>query len=298
MLLSPALRYTCLIAATILPVGCADAPRISAVAFSLADTGLNIPESAVHDVAGNVYYVSNINGSPFGEDGKGFISRVSVDGTNLALKWIDGGREGVTLNAPKGMAVVGDLLYVADVSAVRKFDRRSGAPKGSIAVEGATFLNDLASGSDGTVYVTDTGLGPGFAGTGSDAIYAIAADDKVTTLVKGADLAKPNGLFVDGDRLLMVSWDGGALNVVADGKATAIARLPENQLDGIVKDGSGNFLISSWAGKCCYRVTPDGEISVAVPELEAPADIGWNSESNLLLLPWFNGARLDVLTVP
>ena len=49
-----------------------------------------------------------------GVDGNGFISRLRPDGTVLTLKWIDGNKEGVTLNAPKGMALHGDRLYVTE----------------------------------------------------------------------------------------------------------------------------------------------------------------------------------------
>ena len=54
----------------------------------------------------------------------------------------------------------GDTLFVSDVTGVRKFDRRTGAPRGFVPIPGATFLNDLTS--DGrSVYVSDTGLAMG-----------------------------------------------------------------------------------------------------------------------------------------
>lgn len=82
-------------------------------------TGFSTPESVVHDAVDDVYLVSNINGEPLAEDGNGFISRVTPDGEVEALRWIDGEADGVELNAPKGMAVLGDTLYVADIDCVR-----------------------------------------------------------------------------------------------------------------------------------------------------------------------------------
>src|SRR5207249_1999393 len=110
-------------------------------------------------------------------------------------------KPGVTLNAPKGLTIVGEDLYVADITVVRKFDRITGAPKGQIAIPGATFLNDLTN--DGTsVYVSDSGLKAGTGGafepTGTDAIWKITGDTP-EKIAGGEDLKRPNGLeFVDG----------------------------------------------------------------------------------------------------
>ena len=72
-----------------------------------------------------VYFVANINGSPLGKDGNGFISRLTRDGKVDSLKFIAGGRGGAVLNAPKGMAISGDTLWVADIDAARAFHKRS-----------------------------------------------------------------------------------------------------------------------------------------------------------------------------
>src|SRR5215831_227134 len=91
----------------------------------------NAPESVLYDPQADIYLVSNINGTPLAKDNNGFISRVSPDsGKVVQLKWIAGGANGVTLNAPKGMGIVGDTLFVADIDVVRMFNRTTGAPMG------------------------------------------------------------------------------------------------------------------------------------------------------------------------
>src|SRR5881296_227339 len=90
--------------------------------------GFLTPESVLHDTAQDVYFVSNINGSPTTKDNNGFISRVRPDGAVENLKFIEGGHGGVTLNAPKGLAIRGDTLWVADIDMVRSFDAKTGAP--------------------------------------------------------------------------------------------------------------------------------------------------------------------------
>jgi hypothetical protein len=259
--------------------------------------GLEVPESVLYDSRADLYLVSNINGSPFGADARGFIARIRPDGSFEKLKWIDGAAEDVTLNAPKGMAIVGDVLHVADVTAVRKFERTSGKPLGEIPIAGATFLNDVAAALDGTIYVSDTGLAEGFAPSGSDAIYAISPAGEVRTIARGTDLAQPNGLLVDGDSVAFVSWKDGTLRRVdREGKIDDIAKLPENQLDGVVRACQGHYLVSSWAGRCVYRVGSGGKVDVALADLADPADLGYDSKRTRILVPLFNEKK--VLVVP
>ena len=261
--------------------------------------GLNVPESALYDAANDLYLVSNINGMPFGGDRKGFISRVLPNGTVRDLRWIDGAKPGTELNAPKGMAIVGDILFVADVNKVRKFNRVNGTSAGFVAIDQASFLNDVAASASGTVYVSDTGFklgadGETFEPSQTDAVYAITPDNKVTALVKDAALGKPNGLLIEGTDVLMVTWEKGALErITPDGKIAEVAKLPKNQLDGIVKTADGSYLISSWAGSCIYRVAGQGEITEVVKDLDAPADIGWDTKRTRLLIPYFKGKKLD-----
>ena len=72
--------------------------------------GFLTPESVLHDTTQDIYFVSNINGSPTAKDNNGFISRVRPDGAVENLKFIEGGKNGVTLHGPKGLALWGDTL--------------------------------------------------------------------------------------------------------------------------------------------------------------------------------------------
>ena len=176
------------------------APKGPPPAFQLA--GFQTPESVFYDEANDRYLVSNINGKPLDADNNGYISVVSPEGKMVTEKWISGGQNKVTLNAPKGTAIAGGVLYVADIDTVRMFDAKSGAPKGEHKVAGATFLNDVSAGPDGRVYVSDSGLNADFGPTGTDAIYAIDKG-KLKTVAKDASLGKPNGLLAAKDSLLL-----------------------------------------------------------------------------------------------
>lgn len=56
--------------------------------------------------------------------------------------------------------IVGDTLWVADIDAMRAFNKRTGAVIATVDLRprGAVFLNDVAAGPDGALYITDTGL--------------------------------------------------------------------------------------------------------------------------------------------
>ena len=253
-------------------------------------SGFQTPESVLYDPRSDTYLVSNINGNPTAADGNGFISKVSPAGKVLALKWIDGTKKGVTLNAPKGMALAGETLYVADITAVRLFDRSSGRFKGSIEIAGSTFLNDLAAGRDGSIYVSDSGLKPDFSPSGTDAVYRITSKGAVSALAKSADLNHPNGLAVrsDGSVLVVVFAEKGEVYALSrDGKRSAVATLPGGQLDGIEILRDGSLLVSSWATSSVYHVARDGMAKVAVENVKAPADIGYDSKRNRVLIPMF-----------
>src|SRR5215510_5815377 len=89
-------------------------------AQSLSETwrteGLSNPESVVFDPTENVLYVSNVAGDAVDKDGKGFVSRLSPDGKIVTLEWAAG------LNAPKGLALAGERLYVSDIDELVAID--------------------------------------------------------------------------------------------------------------------------------------------------------------------------------
>jgi hypothetical protein len=267
----------------------------AADSLSIADIGLSTPESVLHDEAADVYLVSNISGAPLGRDGNGFISRVRPDGSVEALRWIDGASAGVTLHAPKGMALHGDTLFVSDIDSVRAFHRMTGSPLGARGVPGATFLNDLAVGPDGTLYVSDTGLDASFEGTGTDAVYRFDAAGAVP-IARGAALAGPNGLAVDGDHVLVVSFGSNLVQRIpaGGGEPTVVSELPGGQLDGVIRLDDGTLLVSSWEAGAVFRIATDGTVTAVVDGVEAPADIGWDAGRGRLLIPLFMADRIEI----
>ena len=180
---------------------------------------------------------------------------------------------------------------------MRKFDRVSGKPTGVIDFKGASFLNDLASGPDGKVYVSDSGSGADKNAPRTDAVYEISPDDSVKALTRGEAVPNPNGLLVTFGGLLVCTWNSGELlwARAREGRERLVAKLPMNQLDGIVVDKDGSLLNTSWAGNCVYRYSEKG-ISKAVENLDSPADPGWDAKRGRLLIPHFKQDRLSIIT--
>jgi sugar lactone lactonase YvrE len=254
------------------------------------NVGFKTPESVLYDAVADLYLVSNINGSPTELDNNGFISRVRPDGTVDTLRWIEGGSAEVALSAPKGMALSGETLFVTDVTVVRKFDRKTGAPRGVVAVEGSTFLNDLCTAPDQTVYVSDSGLDKG-----TDAVHQIGSDGSVRTVIKGADLGGPNGLLATDEGVWVVTFRSGELLLVdASGEKKNAVKPPKGGLDGLVRLGDGSMLMSSWGGGALYRGPAAGPFEAAISNLEAPADLGYDSKRKRVLIPLFKGNAVRI----
>jgi hypothetical protein len=261
------------------------------------DVGLATPESVLPLADQDLYLVSNINGAPTATDDNGFISKLDPDGKVVELKWIDGAKADVKLDAPKGMAVLNGTLYVADITTVRMFDLATGAPKGSVEVKGSTFLNDVAAAGD-KVYVTDSGLTPDFKSSGTEAVYAIDGAGTATKLAGGTDLKGPNGITVVDGSVWVVPFGGAELYKVADGKKAEVYALPGGGLDGLDVLGDGRVIVSSWEAKAVFIGKPGGVFTMMIESVESPADIGVDRKRNRVAVPLFNGNAVRFFTIP
>lgn len=250
------------------------------------DVGFETPESVLYDARADIYLVSNIDGSPLAADDSAFISRVRPDGKVETLRWIDAQQPEVKLDAPKGMAIVDEVLYVADIASVRKFDRTTGKPLGSIEIASASFVNDLCSDGQGNVYASDSGISAGFMPSGSDAVYKIARDGTLSVFAKDVRLGRPNGLSADDAGLWVATFGSGELyRLTGSGQREQVRRLPRGSLDGLARLGERLF-ISSWEASAVYELK-GSEFVELVSNLATPSDIGIDTKRKRLLIPLF-----------
>ena len=265
---------------------------------------LKTPESVRFDPADDVFFVSNINGSPGAKDNNGFISRVRGEtGAVDSLMFIAGGRGGVTLNAPKGLAITGDTLWVADIDAVRAFDKKTGRPIASYPIRGAVFLNDVAAGPDGSIYITDTGIqisASGMSHPGPDRIFKLTRSGQISTALQFLSPIGPNGIAWDdaNQRFILVAFAGNDILGWKPGDSTTTTIVSgKGQFDGVERLSDGRILVSTWADSSIYVL--DGSALVrAVSGVASPADIGVDTKRNRVAVPLFEGNRVELFTIP
>jgi hypothetical protein len=279
----------------------------------VVDAEFLTPESAVHDPIADVYLVSNVNRHPQILSNDGFISRIAPDGTVLDFEWIRGGVDGVTLHAPTGITIHGDVLYVADADAVRLFHRATGTPLGAWAVPVRTeevpgmpetywvrdvLLNDVCVGPRGEVYLTGTGvdidLDFDLAPTGADVVYRFDGGVPVA-IATGAELMGPNGCVVIGSNVFIAPLLGKEVyRLNPSGKRFHVATLPVGGLDGIVRTGGLLYVSSVFEGQIFRMSTGGAQVTTVIEGFVSPADIGYDASRDRLIIPSLFG---DFVTI-
>jgi sugar lactone lactonase YvrE len=268
---------------------------------------VNAPEAVKYDPDQDLWFVTSFgegDPSPLGKDNNGTISRYKADGTPDSLGFIAGGRSGAVLNAPKGMAISGDTLWVADIDAVRGFNRRTGAPLATVNIKGAKFLNDVTLGPDGALYLTDSGLGPdpktGLGHPGPDRIYRIGADRKATVALEDSALAAPNGITWDsaGRSFVIVPFFGQQLVRWAPGdSAVHPLATGRGQQDGVEPTGDGRLLVTSWADSS-LNIVESGQYTRLAGGIPSPADLAWNPKTRRAAIPLLMAGRVEIWELP
>lgn len=201
------------------------------------------PEAVVIDTAAGLLLVAGSEATAAGS--RGVIMRMDMNGTVRDARWIAGGAKSAILRNPRGMAIVGDTVWVTDGTVLRAFARRTGAPIATIPMGsslGAVSLSDVAVGGDGALYVADPAVTYTARGVaqqkGSGKIFRVSGR-KAEVALEHARLVQPTALSWDPitTRLLIASatsdtiigWRPGSSGpetvAVAPGPWTGVAAL-------------------------------------------------------------------------
>jgi DNA-binding beta-propeller fold protein YncE len=214
--------------------------------------GFASPESVLPDPESGLIFVSNVNGEGDAVDGNGFISRITPDGEIETLDWATG------LDGPKGMALVGDRLYVTDITRIVCLDRTTGEIVNRWPAPGAGFLNDAVAGPDGRIYVSDS----------MTARIYVLEDQMVHVWAEGEALSAINGLWMEDDRMLVVTMNGVFASVSLEDRAIEVIGTGLGDGDALAPDGQGAYLSSEWPGRV-YHLRPDGTFDVLADTRDA-----------------------------
>jgi len=242
---------------------------------------LNYPESVVFDPKRNILYVSN-----FINDGSQFISQLTIDGAIKKLHWVTG------LTQPTGLSIYQDKLYAVDRTGLNEIDIDSGEILAKYPIPGAQFSNDVDFDGEGNAYISDSR---------KNAIYKFS-QGKFETWLQGKEIMAPNGLCVDGARILVgVSSEGSlkSVNLADKSIKTLVSLGPGAVMDGIKTAGEGNILFSDYNGRI-FRLTRGGiktELLNSTIPRQFCADFEYIPAQSLLIVPSLYDNRIRAYKV-
>lgn len=259
--------------------------------------GLRFPESIISD--GQYLYVSNIGAQfdPLAKDGDGFIAKLDLQGNTVNDQFISG-----HLHAPKGMAIVKNILYVTDIDTIKGFRLSDGALVYQLGFEKdqVHFLNDLTVKDAHTLFVSATDQGKIFeVRTGEDAGYTALP---LNTVIKGA-----NGLAYDaGKQLLYVVSLGadkdpgeiGVIDLTAKPVYKSIGTY-KGFLDGVALLPGNRLLFTDWLSLekpvNATLNTVDigtGKVTTIANGMQGAADLWYIAATKTAWVPVMAGSKL------
>jgi sugar lactone lactonase YvrE len=250
--------------------------------WETADTFLT-PESVLYDPERDVLYVTSFDaGFASTPDSTGYLSQLSLDGEIVELEWI------TNLNAPTGMGIHGDNLYLLERGILTEIDIDRGEIAARYPIPGSDFANDLAIDEQGNIYISDTSPASHI----DSRIYRFK-NGEFEVWLDGPEINRANGLFIHENTLLVGNSGDGMLKAVdlSDKTIRDIVSLSAGVIDGIRVDTDGNYLVSHWEGQA-YVVSPSGhlvEVLNTMDERKNSADFEFIRERSLLLIPTFLG---------
>lgn len=244
---------------------------------------LKVPESVILDTKRDLLYAANINGKPLDKDSNGFISILDLNGNIKTLKFAEG------FNAPKGMAIHQNQLFVSDIDKLRVVKLKNGKILNYYKINGAKFLNDVVVTNKGTIFVSDYS-------EENKAVYKIE-NHKVEKWLDAEALQnqRPNGLWIQDNTLVIGTKNGTIFKVDMDSKKseTFTKNIGINGIDGILPFDENSYITSDWAGRVFISNKEKSEkiIDGSADKVNA-ADIWYDQKSKKLYIPTFFDNRI------
>ncbi|MDT8368175.1 MAG: SMP-30/gluconolactonase/LRE family protein [Longimicrobiales bacterium] len=262
-----------------------------AMLFSI--TGLEGPEAVKYDEEQDVFFISNYGPNESEDAPDGYIARASVETGEILERHFMTGPDATPLMEPRGMAIHGDELWVADVRGVHAFDRHSGEHLRFVDLtdHDPGFLNDMAIGPDGAPYVTDTGR--------NQVLRVVDGEGEVA--LTGEELGSPNGIALDRatSELVFVIWGRDAPPFrrwnPATGALTMGETTPGGRFDGVEFVGS-QIVVASQVDQAIHLVTDGTGVPIQATE-GRPADIAVDLRRLRVAVPYIALDRVDVFAL-
>lgn len=238
----------------------------------------NNPESVAYDKLNDRFIVSN----------KGGDNLAQIDKYWKVTNYYE------NCNAPKGLHIDNNRLYVATNEAVLVFNLETDLLVKTIEVQGATFLNDIITDKNGFLYVS---------GMRQNKIHRIDLKTNEYSLFIDTEQNSPNGLFYDEENeSIYIGYRSGGDRTFAiynmDGEELKVKKL-DHSIDGIACSKDGYLFFSNWNPAGVYRISFDleGEIETVSSDHEGPADfkIIQKNGRQILVVPNFLRNTVDFI---
>jgi len=252
--------------------------------------GFPMPESVDFDERRQRYYVSNVNGEPMGVDHNGSLGWIAEDGSDYQVGWITG------MSSPKGIALKGDYLYVADTHELVVVNVETEVITARYPVPNSGMLNDVTVTHHGDVFVSD------WAG---NAIYRLNGQELSLWLASDA-LQSPNGLFARNGYLYVGAWGEGAradFTTETTGSLKRIALHTKRietlsdgsewmNLDGIAPIRHQQWLATDFIAGDLLHLNRHGNIERRIMLEPSLADFYYDAYANTLVVPYLMGNKV------
>ncbi len=233
----------------------------------LSAQSFSSPESVEYDDAGMRWFV--------GQNGSGVIN-VYSPGSGTLLPFASGLGSG-----PHGMEIMGSVLYVCDGSTIRGYNLSNGVQSFTLNL-GATFLNGITTDGSNYLFATDFT---------AKKIYRIRPSNSSYNIMASTTYS-PNGIYYDavGARCVFVNWGSSAriqAMAMGDSSITTLYTSTTSNMDGITRDATGYWYVSTWGGNALRRF--DATFSAAptsvMTGLSSPADLDINLAGDSVGIP-------------
>ena len=268
------------------------APGVSAKELKVLSeqtaTGFGHLESVAYDPRGKVLYTSDFGPDlkPADKDGKGKITKVSLDGKILEDGFLPA--KGQTLNKPKGIWIKGNRLWVTDMNSVWVFDLKTKQGK-RLDLPNISFANDVTVMGNG-LYVSDNRTDQLVRVEPADFLESKAAP-KITVLFKEKSV-NPNGVYPGkAGALLMVGFKGNddprGIYSMAPGKAPELLSEKIGNLDGLYMMSNGDLLATDWVSGSLFQWNKTMGMKKLATGFKGPADLCAfpNSKGLMVVVP-------------
>jgi len=268
----------------------------SKTGFSFTEVaGFSNPYGIAVDEKDGFIYVSNVNGAMDAKDNNGFISRLKSDGSIDELNFISGGTKEFQLNAPKGMVVLGNYLYVCDIEKLHVFNHLTkkflfDINFGDLPIQN---LNSLTVGPDDAIYMTDSG---------SARVYRndVNKQHEVTSFIENPDLGGVTGIVwypVNQSFVLSAGLSGRIVAFDGNGVVKQMPSIFLKSPQGLGIDDNGSIYVADMSFNAVYRIASNFALFGYRQAIKTPTGIAYNRISKRIIISSFDDNKVSLFSI-